>query len=99
MGLFKSLGFASKKDKNLAQTGLRLDAVIVDVAVNNSVTINGRNPRKLVCEGTLPNGEKKFFESSNVSPLIPPDVVGRPISVFIDPNDSSKYYVDAEDYK
>ena len=55
MGLFGMLGVATKKDKKLQETGIRVNAVIKDVAVNNSVSINGSNPRKLICEGLLPD--------------------------------------------
>ena len=99
MGLFGMLGVATKKDKKLQETGIRVNAVIKDVAVNNSVSINGSNPRKLICEGLLPDGTLKYFESTNVSAFVQPDVIGRPITVFVDPSDYSKYYVDVSAYK
>ena len=99
MGIFKSLGFVPKKDKKLKESGILLNAVIVEVAVNNSVSVSGRNPRKLICQGTLPNGQKRYFESGNVSAFIQPDVIGQPIAVYIDPNDNERYYVDVENYK
>ncbi len=99
MGLFKALGISTGKEKKLRETGIALAGVIKDIAVNNSVTINGRNPRKLVVEATLPTGETRYFESGNVSSMIHPSVVGQPITVYLDPNDYSKYYVDAAAYK
>lgn len=99
MGLFKTLGIPSKKEKKLKETGIAIDAVIVDVAVNNSVSINGRNPRKLICQGTIPGGEKRYFESGNVSAFTQPGVIGQPIKVYLDTTDNTKYYVDATNYK
>ena len=80
MGLLKTLGISTGKEKKLKETGVALNGVIKDVAVNNSVSINGRNPRKLVCEAILPSGEARYFESGNVSAYIQPDVIGRGIT-------------------
>ena len=99
MGLLKTFGISTSKEKKLKETGIALNGVIKDVAVNNSVSFNGRNPRKLVCEAILPSGEARYFESGNVSAYIQPDVIGRGITIYVDPNDSKKYYVDAEAYK
>ena len=99
MGFLKLLGLTSKKEKALVENGVKIEAVIKDVAINNAVTINGRNPRKLVCEGVLPDGSTRYFESGNVSPHIQPDVIGRPISVYVDPSDYGKYYIDVSQYK
>jgi hypothetical protein len=99
MGLLKTLGISTGKEKKLKETGIALNGVIKDVAVNNSVSFNGRNPRKLVCTAALPSGELRYFESGNVSAYIQPDVVGQPIMIYVDPKDPKKYYVDAEAYK
>ena len=69
MGFLKTFGITTGKEKKLKENGIALNGVIHDIAVNSSVTINGRNPRKLVCEATLPNGETRYFESGNVSVL------------------------------
>ena len=81
------------------ETGIALQGVIKDIAVNNSVSINGSNPRKLICEATLPNGQPRYFESGNVSPMIHPSVIGQPITIYVDRDDDSKYYIDVEQYK
>lgn len=99
MGLLQKLGFTGKKLKKLKEEGITLTAVVREIAVNNSVSINGRNPRRLICEGMLPNGEKRYFESGNVSPLTHPDVIGREVYVYIDPENYENYYVDVEAYK
>ena len=99
MGLLKTLGINTGKEKKLKENGLALQGTIKEVAINNSVSINGRNPRKLVCTAALPGGELRYFESGNVSAYIQPDVVGQPIMIYVDPKDPKKYYVDAEAYK
>ena len=99
MGLLKTLGISTGKEKKLKETGIALNGVIKDVAVNNSVSFNGRNPRKLVCEAVLPSGEARYFESGNVSAMTHPSVIGQAITIYVDPNDYKKYYVDAEAYK
>lgn len=99
MGLLRSLGLSTGKEKKLKVTGIELNGVITDIAVNNSVSISGRNPRKLLCEATLPNGETRFFESANVSATIQPSVIGQAIKIFVEPSDYNKYYVDAEAYR
>lgn len=97
MGLLQALGLTT--NKKLKETGIAIPAVIAEVAINNSVSINGRNPRKLICEGVIPSGEKRYFESANVSAMTHPSVVGQSITVYIDPQNPNKYYVDAEAYK
>ena len=99
MGFLKTFGITTGKEKKLKENGIALNGVIHDIAVNSSVTINGRNPRKLVCEATLPNGETRYFESGNVSHMIHPSVIGRNIKIYVDPDNYDKYYVDAEEYK
>ena len=99
MGFLKTFGITTGKEKKLKENGIALNGVIHDIAVNSSVTINGRNPRKLVCEATLPNGETRYFESGNVSHMIHPSVIGRNIKIYVDPDNHDKYYVDAEEYK
>lgn len=63
------------------------------------MSVKGRNPRKLICKGTLPDDKAQYFESSNVSTYVQPDVIGRPITVYVDPDDYSTYYVDVSQFK
>ena len=70
MGNLKMLGVASKKEKKLIENGIAIQAHIKDVAINNSMSVNGRNPRKLICEGTLPDDKAQYYESSNVSTYV-----------------------------
>ena len=39
------------------------------------------------------------LKTLGISAYIQPDEIGRGITIYVDPNDSKKYYVDAEAYK
>ena len=99
MGLLRALGISTGKEKKLVENGIKIEAVIVRMDYNTAVSINGRNPMKLICDGCLPNGLSKLFESGNVSPMTHPEVIGKTINVYVDPENYDRYYVDAQAYK
>lgn len=85
---------SAKRKKTLMQTGDRLTGKITDITINNAVRINGRHPLKAECEVINPfDGEKYLYSSENVTCNIS-ELVGREVTVYVDRNDKSRYYVD-----
>lgn len=101
-GVFAVLGavfiilniLSGNRRKKLMQTGDRLTGKITDITINNAVRINGRHPFKAECEVINPfDGEKYLYSSENVTCNIS-ELVGREVTVYVDRNDKSRYYVD-----
>lgn len=93
-------GLVKAKKKNdeakwLQTNGQKVDSIFVEVRSVIDVTINGRNPWKIVSKWqNLANGQTYFFESIDL--MFDPTnyMTGQTITVFIDPNDPKKYYMD-----
>lgn len=82
--------------KMLLERGAQAEGVIKDVVRNLQVTVNGRHPFRAECEVTDPvTGEKYLYSSGNVMKKID-YLVGSRVTVYYDPDDRKKYYVDIE---
>lgn len=80
----------------LLETGVQAEGIITDVVINLQVTVNGRHPYKAECQVTDPaTGEIYLYSSGNVMKKID-YLVGRSVTVYYDPDDRKKYYVDIE---
>lgn len=98
---FKAL--RQNKNKKLLEKGIRLDAEINSVAINQSYAVNGRHPYVLDCTYVDPATHKMFsFRSENL--WFDPEPIMRSLgittaTVYMDPNDSNRYYVNLEGLK
>lgn len=101
-GLFMALGavfvatniISAKRRKDLMENGDALTGTITAVNMNRSVRINGRHPYKAECEVIDPfSSEKYLYSSQNVTNDIS-YLIGREVTVYVDKNDKSKYFVD-----
>lgn len=94
---FLITGIRKKSIKNrLIESGVQTEGVITGVVVNRQVTVNGRHPYKAECSITDPvTGEVYLYSSENVMKKID-YLVGRSVTVYYDPDDMRKYYVDIE---
>ena len=89
--------------KRLMANGDQLTGIITAVNINFSVTINGRHPYRADCEVFDPNsGERYLYRSENTMEDIS-RLVGTSVTVYADPVNRKKYYVDiaspAESYR
>lgn len=86
--------------KKLKSHGKKIDAKIDSIDINTSYTVNGRNPYKINCSYTDPYTNKMyFFESENIwfnAEIIIANNNILTLPVYMDSNNSSKYYVDIE---
>lgn len=92
-------GIGRAKKRKLMTTGQRLYAVVEQITVNESYTVNGRHPFLIYCTWNDSYRDVTYrFKSVNL--WTDPEAVfpvGSTISVWVDPKDYSKYYVDAEE--
>lgn len=93
------LFFAIRKKNDrirLLETGVQAEGIIKDVVINRQVTVNGRHPYKAECEVTDPvTGEIYLYSSESVMKKID-YLTGRKVTVYYDPDDRSRYYVDID---
>ncbi len=86
----------SSKRKKLKETGEQASAMIVNVSLDRSVRINKRHPYKAECEFTDPvTGERYLYSSEPYMDDIR-HLQGQLVTVYYDPNDRSRYYVDLD---
>lgn len=84
------------KKKKLIETGARAEAVITAVDIDQSTRINHRHPYKAQCEVTdSATGEVYLYSSEGVMEDIR-YLTGSKVTVYYDPYDRSKYYVDLD---
>lgn len=88
-----------KKQERLRQNGKRIQATVEEITFNYNVHVNGRCPYIIIClykdEST---GISYRFKSPNI--WTNPNLVFQPgsyIDVWVDPNDYSKHFVDAQE--
>lgn len=82
------------RKKRLIANGDQLTGTIVAVNLNMSVTVNGYHPYRADCEVFDPiSGERYLYRSENTMEDIS-GLVGMSVTVYADPNNRKKYYVD-----
>lgn len=91
-------GIKSSSLKKLKESGRRIDAKIDDVSLNTNYSVNGRHPYIIDCSYFDEIEDKVYsFTSQNIWTNIQPIIDAKNITtipVYIDENDSSKYFVD-----
>lgn len=88
--------FKKNKVKNLKLNGEQFTGTIKNVVQNRHVRINGRHPFKAEVEMKNPfDGETYLYSSDNISDDIS-QFVGSQVTVYVDKNKKSRYYVDMD---
>lgn len=93
VGVFFLYKFISGKIlvKQLRENGRKVYAVITEVSINYSVSINGRHPYLLLCEY---NGAR--FQADYMKPVTY-DMTGKTVPVYVSEDDPAKYFVDVSE--
>ncbi len=94
---FLTVGLKKRKTKlRLIETGVQATGIITDIEIDRTVRVNNRYLRKANCKVTDEyTGEIYLYSSESVTGNID-YLVGRQVTVFYDPDDRSKYFVDLE---
>ena len=89
-------GFLKKsKEKKLRNHGVPIQAEFQRVERNTGITINGRNPFRLIAQWQDPATSKlHVFESANIWFDPTPFISKSQLTVFIDPNNPRRYHLD-----
>lgn len=99
---FVGLGFLFYKvnkilsKKHLLSAGIRINTRILEVKINENYSMNGTFPYIIICEGIDDKGQKRTFKSENIWENPEGIIQERNItnlSVYLDKNNSEKYYV------
>ena len=87
----------NRKIKNLKQNGEALTGTIVNITQNMAIRINGCHPFKAECEVVNPfDSERYLYSSENINADIS-QFIGSQVTVYVDKNKKSKYYVDMDE--
>ncbi len=86
----------SSKRKKLRVTGEQATGLITSVIIDRSIRINKRHPYKAQCEVIDPLTEEKYLYSSESYMEDIRHLQGQQVTVYYDPDDRSKYYVDLD---
>lgn len=85
-----------KMIRMLLERGVQTVGIIKNIEKNLQVTVNGRHPYKAECQVTDQyTGEIYLYSSESFMKNID-YLVGGQVTVYYDPDDRSKYYVDIE---
>lgn len=96
IGIFVNLN-KRRLNNRLKANGKLVYANYVNTILNTSVSINGRNPYKIICEWTNPEDNKKYtFKSDNiwVNPEITINYGNIQLPVYVNLKNCKQYYVD-----
>ena len=86
----------ANKLKKLKETGNQTTAMITDIVIDKSIRINKRYPNKAICEEVDPVTNEKYLYSSDGVMGDISYLQGQLVTVYYDPYDKSRYYVDLE---
>lgn len=85
----------SRKAERLRSDGVPIQAEFQRVERNTGITINGRNPFRLIAQWQDPATSKlHVFESANIWFDPTPFISKSQLTVFIDPNNPRRYHLD-----
>lgn len=84
--------------RRLKKTGRCVRLPITSIEINNSIRVNGIPAHYIICEEVNPATGKKFiYKSSNYYAYLDSKMqAGDIVPIYIDVNDSDKYYMDVE---
>lgn len=78
----------------LLEHGAPVQADITGVEIDRKISSNYRHPYMLVCQRRMPDGSMKLFYSDHIWYDPTSSLTSNCVTVFLDPNNDSRYYVD-----
>lgn len=88
-----SEGVKRRRREELISRGEAITAQVVSLEPNAAVSVNGRHPVRLVCK-YVENGTTYICRSEDISGM--PELISDTVTVYRDPYDIKRYYVDAQ---
>lgn len=84
------------KKQRLMETGVQAEGIIERVVLDHNVRVNNRHPFRAECRVTDPiTGEEYLYSSPRIIQNIS-HLEGTAVTVYYDPDNRKKYYVDIE---
>jgi hypothetical protein len=94
-GIFVVTFLNGQKRHYLLKNGVCIDTLLKRVEINGSITVNGKNPYRIVTKWQNPETSRTHIFKSNNLWVDPTDyLVSGNVKVFISPGNPKKYYVD-----
>ena len=94
LSLVLSQFFKRNKNNNLRETGIRLNAEIVNVGLDMRISSNYRHPFVIDCRYQAPDGTFYMFHSDPIWQNPTKYLTNDYIPVYVEPTNYKKYYVD-----
>jgi hypothetical protein len=83
----------------LRASGMPIQAKVTEFYLDTSLTVNGRNPWRVVCQAVHPaTGQMQSFRSEALWAYPNTDLAGREVRVFVDPAHPDRHLVDMTPY-
>lgn len=98
-GIFFVLFMLNFRLAKLKETGIPIPCIIKEIAVNENYKLNGRPANYLICENTDPSLSPCItFQSGSsfAKDLATKHPIGSTITVYIDPTNAKRYYIEID---
>ena len=101
IGIIMSVLYARKKKKKkwLRNNGRKIQAEVTGGRVCYNYTVNNRHPFAIECRYEDTGYGQVYLFSSEPTGLNPHNYIGSFVTVYVDPSDMSRYFVDADSLK
>lgn len=101
IGIIMSVLYARKKKKKkwLRNNGRKIQAEVTGGRVCYNYTVNNRHPFAIECRYEDTGYGQVYLFSSEPTWLNPHNYIGSFVTVYVDPSDMSRYFVDADSLK
>lgn len=83
-----------RRNRWLLENGMRLQAKVIGVDINRAVSSNYRHPYRVIGQYQMPDGSTREFYSEDIWYDPTDALVSDTVTVCLDPEDNSKYYMD-----
>ncbi len=92
VGFFISAG--KRRERWLLRNGIQIQAKIIGVNMDQNISGNYQHPYRVVCQSLMPDGSIREFLSWHLWYDPTGSFLSDSVTVFLDPNDDSQYYMD-----
>jgi len=86
-----------KRNDRLIENHRFLWGEVVDFVPNTNVRIGGRSPYIVIARYRDSNGRNHIFKSPSLPVYRDPDVIGKPVRIYVSDDSYRHYYVDVEE--
>lgn len=96
LGFYSYMRCSKRKMQWLKQHGECLQAEIIDIDTNGSISVNGSHPLIVTCRLRMPDGSEQIFKNTQVWRRKYELPESGTVPVYVDKNNPKRYYVDVD---